>query len=169
MRIYNTITITINSEFCDIKTAAAIKISFSQKCIAFLFVCFVLFYFTPRFVSFSRNIGWFFFSNLTGLPSSVVRYRGHKEKGSSIFTRNYELFCLLDKHYSPLLAKKWTILKNENLIFLHPLTKWRERRVTCKQLIGDINQCSLYDKFFLSTFLEKSVTIFSNFHFPLLP
>ena len=29
MRIYNTITITINSEFCDIKTAAAIKRSFS--------------------------------------------------------------------------------------------------------------------------------------------
>ena len=45
-------------------------------------------------------------SNLTGLPSSVVRYRGHNEKGSSIFTRNHELFCLLDKHYSPLLAKK---------------------------------------------------------------
>ena len=45
-------------------------------------------------------------SNLTGLPSSVVRYRGHNEKGSSIFTRNHELFCLLDKHCSPLLAKK---------------------------------------------------------------
>ena len=45
-------------------------------------------------------------SNLTGLRSSVARYRGHNEKGSSIFTRNHELFCLLDKHYSPLLAKK---------------------------------------------------------------
>ena len=45
-------------------------------------------------------------SNLTRLPSSVVRYRGDDEKGSSIFTRNHELFCLLDKHYSTLLTKK---------------------------------------------------------------
>ena len=49
-------------------------------------------------------------SNLTRLPCSVVRYRGDNEKGSSIFTRNHELFCLLEKHYSTLLTKKWTIL-----------------------------------------------------------
>ena len=43
---------------------------------------------------------------LTRLPCSLVRYRGDNEKGNSIFTSNHELFCLLDKHYSPLLTRK---------------------------------------------------------------
>ena len=43
---------------------------------------------------------------LTRLPCSLVRYRGDYEKSNSIFTSKHELFCLLDKHYSPLLTRK---------------------------------------------------------------
>ena len=60
---------------------------------------------------------------LTRLPCSLVRYRGDNEKGNSIFTSNHELFCLLDKHQSPLLTRKVHYTKNENLIFLHPPDK----------------------------------------------
>ena len=44
--------------------------------------------------------------------------------------------------------------------FIH-LTKWRERRVTYKQPIGYINQCSLYDKcYFYHLSIKKRVAIF---------
>ena len=44
--------------------------------------------------------------------------------------------------------------------FIH-LTKWRERRVTYKQPIGYINQCSLYDKcYFYHLSMKKRVAIF---------
>ena len=96
-------------------------------------------------------------SNLTGLPSSVARYRGHNGKGSSIFTRNHELFCLLDKHYSPLLAKKVDYTKKWEFDIPSSPEKVARRRVTSKQLIGDINQCSLYDKFFYQLSLKKAL------------
>ena len=77
---------------------------------------------------------------LTRLPCSLVRYRGDYEKSNSIFTSKHELFCLLDKHYSPLLTRKVDHTKKWE--FDIP-TKWRGGRVTRQQLIGDINQCSL--------------------------
>ena len=109
-------------------------------------------------------------SNLTGLPCSVVRYGGDNEKGSSIFTRNHELFCLLDKHYSPLLAKKVDYTKKWE--FDIPSSPWQsgakgEWRVSSCWRYKSLQ--FIWQMFFLSTFLEKSVTIFSNFHFPLLP
>ena len=81
---------------------------------------------------------------LTRLPCSLVRYWGHYEKSNSIFTSKHELFCLLDKHYSPLLTRKVDHAKKMRIwySFIH-LTKWRGGQVTRQQLIGDINQCSL--------------------------
>ena len=91
---------------------------------------------------------------LTRLPCSLVRYRGDNEKGNSIFTSNHELFCLLDKHQSPLLTRKVHYTKNENLIFLHPPDKVARKA-------SDVSAADWR--------YEKCVTIFSIFHIPLLP
>ena len=72
------------------------------------------------------------------------------ESSNPISTSSHVLFCLLYKHLTPLQTTlKATLLRNENLPFIHQPNKVSQKASDVQQLIGDINQRILYKHFFL--------------------
>ena len=79
------------------------------------------------------------------------------------------LFCLLYKHQTPLQATlKATLLRNENLPFIHQPNKVSQKASDVRQLIGDINQRILYDKHFFRHPSMKKRYNFLKFSFSAL-
>ena len=79
------------------------------------------------------------------------------------------LFCLLYKHQTPLQATlKATLLRNENLPFIHQPNKVARKAGDVQQRIGDTNQHILYDKHLISVIfplaLQFSQIFIFHFH-----
>ena len=69
------------------------------------------------------------------------------ENSDPISSSSHVLFCLLYKHHRHLQTNwKATLLRNENLPFIHQPSKVARKAGDVQQLIGDINQRILYDK-----------------------
>ena len=91
------------------------------------------------------------------------------ENRNPICTSSHVLFCLLYKHHRHLQTTwKATLLRNENLPFIHQPNKVARKAGDVQQLIGDTNQRILYDKhLFLVIFplaLQFSQIFIFHFH-----
>ena len=108
------------------------------------------------------------FSSSYQLDISLVQCALY-ENSNPISTSSQVLFCLLYKHHRHLQTTwKATLLRIENLPFIHQPNKVARKAGDVQQLIGDTNQRILYDKhLFLVIFplaLQFSQIFIFHFH-----
>ena len=100
--------------------------------------------FTPWVILYQCN-----FSSSYQLDISLVQcaLSWDIENSNPISTSSHVLFCLLHKHHRHLQTTwKATLLRNENLPFIHQPNKVARKAGDVQQLISDTNQRILYDK-----------------------